>query len=191
MLEYQTVKKNGDTARVTIHMVCSLDGYIANQENTIDWMYTNDHFEDGITLSEEEIGDYLNGIDCYIMGSRTYEHALKLGWPYGDVPVIVLSTRKLPVERKSVEIYQGNLKELVNGKLKRKYQNIWLVGGAMVAQEFIRQKLADDIIQSVLPVILGRGVPFFKNLETNQFLHLKNVIAFKDGMVELSYEIKK
>ena len=72
MTDYQTAKKNEDTARVTIHMVSSLDGYIANKDNTIDWMQTNDHFKNGITLSEEEIEDYLNGIDCYIMGSRTY-----------------------------------------------------------------------------------------------------------------------
>lgn len=172
-------------------MVCSLDGYIADEDNTIDWMHTNDRFEEGITLSEKEIEDYINAIDCYIMGSRTYEHALQLGWPYGEVPVIVLSTRKLPVERKNVEIYRGNLSELINGKLKKKFQNIWLVGGAKLAQEFIRHKLADEIIQSVLPVILGKGVPFFENLENSQFLHLKNVIAYKDGMVELSYEIKK
>jgi len=66
-----------------------------------------------------------------------------------------------------------------------------MVGGAMVAKDFIIQILADEIIISFIPVILGDGTLFFDFIGKEQPLHLKDVTAFKDGMVELQYEIKK
>ena len=129
------------------------------------------------------------------MGSRTYEHALELsksyGWPYGDLPTIVLTRRRLPIERSNIELYSGDLNKLVNERLKPNYQNVWLVGGAMLAKDFIRLKLADEIRISVMPVILGNGTLFFDQIGQEQQLHLKEVISYKSGMVELCYEIKK
>lgn len=75
--------------------------------------------------------------------------------------------------------------------LRLRYKNVWLVGGAALAKEFIRLKLADDIRLTVLPVILGDGVLFFDQLGQEQALHLKEVTAYKTGMVELWYEMKK
>ena len=61
------------------------------------------------------------------MGSRTYEHALELGWPYGDVPVIVLTHRDMATDRESVDFYSGDLVKLVNDRLKPMCRNIWMV----------------------------------------------------------------
>ena len=88
-------------------------------------------------------------------------------------------------------IYSGDLDKLVNGQLKPAYKNIWLVGGAMLVRDFIRLKLADEIRISVLPVILGDGIPFFDQIRQEYTLHLKDVTAYKNGMVELWYEIRK
>ncbi len=127
------------------------------------------------------------------MGSRTYEHAVELskyyGWAYGDVPTIVLTTRNLPVERPNIEFYSGDLNQLVNDKLKPQYKNVWLVGGAKLAVSFIRLNLAHEIRQSILPIILGEGLPFYNQLGQECALHLKDVTAFKNGMVELWCEI--
>jgi len=180
-----------ETSKVTIHMVSSLDGFIAKKDGSISWMQSIDTFNKGATLSEEYIADFLKSIDCYLMGSRTYEHALELGWPYGGVPVIVLTHRKLNTDRENVEFYTGDLDKLVNDKLKPKYKNIWMVGGAKITKEFMRLKLADDIKISIIPIILGGGTLFFDYIGQEQLLHLKDVTAYKDGMVELWYEIKK
>jgi dihydrofolate reductase len=88
-------------------------------------------------------------------------------------------------------MYSGDLNSLVNERLKPKYKNIWVVGGAMTAKEFIRLNLADEIRLSVLPIILGDGIAFFDDLGQEQPLHLKDVTAYKSGMVELHYEIRK
>jgi len=174
-------------------MVSSLDGFIAKKDNSVSWFETTDYYEKGITVENTE--EFLKAIDCYVMGSNTYELAMELsksyGWAYGDTPTIVLSQRNLPVERKNVEIFSGDLNQLIIERLKPYYKNVWLVGGAMLAKDFIRLKLADEIRLTILPVILGDGLLFFDHIEQEQALHLKNVTAYKSGMVELHYAIKK
>jgi len=183
------------TFTLTIHMVSSLDGYIAKKDNSVSWFETDDNYEPGVTVTAEQAQEFLKQIDCYIMGSRTYEHALELskayGWVYGDIPTIVLTHRELPVERSNIEIYSGDLHQLVNGRLKPNCSNVWLVGGAQLSKDFIRLGLADEIRQSILPIILGDGVPFYDQIGKEQALHLKGLKAYKSGMVELCYEIKK
>ncbi|MDH3698651.1 MAG: dihydrofolate reductase family protein [Flavobacteriaceae bacterium] len=177
------------TAKITLHMVSSLDGFIAKKDGSISWMRSTDTYEKGMTLSDEDIADVLQKIDCYVMGSRTYEHALELGWPYGDTPVVVVTSRILSSNSPSVSFYSGDLKELVNNILRSKYQNTWLVGGALLSKGFLQQNLVDDIIISIMPVILGDGTLFFDFIGKEQDLHLIDVTAYKDGMVELWYEL--
>ena len=107
------------------------------------------------------------------------------------MPTIVVTHRNLPIDRKNIEIYSGDLNKLVNERLKPNYKNVWLVGGAMLAKDFIRLKLADEIRLSILPIILGDGILFFDHIGQEQALHLKDVTAYKSGMVELYYEVKK
>ena len=181
-----------DTFKITIHMVSSLDGYIAKTDNSVSWFETSDTYEKGV--AEQDAVEFFKTIDCYVMGSRTYEHALELsksyGWAYGDVPTIVVTHRHLPVDRQNVEIYSGDLNKLVNDRLKPNYKNVWLVGGATIVKDFIRLKLAHEIRLSILPIILGEGTPFFNRIRQEQALHLKDVTAYKSGMVELCYELR-
>lgn len=172
-------------------MVSSLDGFIARRDGSVSWMRSTDNYEKGKTLTEEYIAKFLEPIDCYVMGSRTYEHAVELGWPYGDVPVFVFTNRDLKTERKSVEFLSGDLNEVVNDRLKPNYKNIWMVGGTLLTKEFLRLGLADDINITIMPILLGDGTLFFDYIGREQLLHLKDVSAFKDGMVEIWYEIRK
>ena len=81
---------NADS-RVTIHMAASLEGFIARKDGGVDWLETSDEFVDGNTMEPGFVAAFLNSIDCYVMGSRTYETALRfeargLGWSYGEKP---------------------------------------------------------------------------------------------------------
>lgn len=176
-------------------MVSSLDGYIAKKDNSVSWFETSDNYENGVSISEQGQEEFLKTIDCYVMGSRTYEHAFELsksyGWAYGDVPTIVLTHRKLPIDRQNIETYSGDLNKLVNERLRPNYKNVWLVGGPMLVRDFIRLKLGDEIRVSILPIILGDGRLFFDHIGQEQALHLKDLTAYKSGMVELCYEIRK
>jgi dihydrofolate reductase len=179
--------------KITVHMVSSFDGMIAKKDNSVSWFETSDFYEKGI--SEHNTAEFHKTIDCYVMGSRTYEHALELsksyGWAYGDVPTLVLTHRELPIDRKNIEIYSGDLSILVNQRLKPTYKNVWVVGGAVLAKEFLLLKLADEIRLSILPIILGDGRLFLDHIGQEQVLHLKDLTAYKSGMVELCYEIKR
>lgn len=172
-------------------MVASLDGYIARKDNDVSWLESSDRYESGVVLSDEDITKFLENIDCYVMGSRTYEHALALGWPYGNVPCIVLTSRELASDRENVEFYSGDLTSLIRQRLTRKYRNIWIVGGSHLVRDIIKLDLADEIIISMMPVLIGEGIPFFADLRGEWPLHLKEVIAYRNGMVELCYEIRK
>jgi dihydrofolate reductase len=134
-----------------------------------------------------------NTIDCYVMGSRTYETALNfeakgLGWSYGDKPTFVLTSRELPRKRDTVEFYSGDLAQLVNGRLRPAFRSIWFVGGSVVAAECLRLGLADDIRYSIVPILIGDGISFFAKLDSDIALHLAEVKAYRSGMVELRYE---
>lgn len=171
---------------VTLHVVSSLDGIIAKNDNTVSWMDSpGDIYENGVSEGTGE--DAGTSIDCFVLGSRTYEHALQLGWPYGDIPTVVVTSRQLPSTRKIVEFYSGDLEKLVGEILAPRYGNIWLVGGAMLCQSFLRLDLVDEIRLAIVPVLLGDGLRLFDDSGIESRWRLKNVIAYKTGMVELLY----
>jgi dihydrofolate reductase len=183
-------------ARVTIHMVASLDGFIARKDGSVDWLETSDEFADGDTMDSGFVEAFLKTIDCYVMGSRTYETALRFeaqgfGWAYGDKPTFVLTSRELPQVRNTVEFYSGDLAQFVNEHLRKRFRSIWFVGGGAVSGECLRRGLADEVRYSILPILIGDGVPFFEKLGGDVALHLAEVKAYKSGMVELSYEVRR
>ena len=182
-------------SHVTIHMVASLDGFIARKDGRVDWLETSDEFADGDTIDPEFAEAFLRTIDCYVMGSRTYETALSFeangsGWVYGDKPVFVLTRRELPRTRDTIEFYSGDLAQFVNGRLRPTFRTIWFVGGGVVSGECLRLGLADEVRYSILPILLGDGIPFFENLDRDIALHLAEVKAYRSGMVELRYEVR-
>jgi len=183
-------------SRVTLHMAASLDGFIARKDGRVDWLETSDEFAGGESLDPGFVAAFLKTIDCYVMGSRTYETALRFaaqgfGWAYGDKPTFVLTSRDLPRTRDTVEFYSGDLTQLVNGRLRPRFRSIWVGGGGMVAAECLRLGLADELRYSILPILIGDGISFFEKLDRDVALHLAEVKAYKTGLVELRYEVRR
>jgi dihydrofolate reductase len=180
------MERSTPAPKVTLHMVASLDFFVARKGNSVSWLESPDHYEKGAAF--ENADEFMRTIGCFVMGSKTYEHAVELGWPYGDVPTIVVTRRALPKHKDSVEFYSGDLSELVSTRLKPTYNSIWLVGGGLLARDFIRAKLVDDIRITIAPILLGSGTPFVSHIG-EQPLRLKDATAYKNGMVELWYEV--
>ena len=183
-------------SRVTIHMAASLDGFVARRDGAVDWLETSDEYVNGATMDPGCVEELLQTIDCYVMGSKTYETAFHfeaqgLGWPYGDKPTFVLTTRELPRTRDTVEFYSGDLVQFVNRQLRPRFGTVWIVGGGVVATESLRLGLADEIRYSILPILIGDGIPFFEKLDRDISLHLAEVKAYRTGMVELLYEVRE
>ncbi len=180
--------------RVTIHMAASLDGFIARKDGRVDWLDTSDEFAGGETVEPGAVEAFLETIDCYVMGSRTYETALGFeaqgaGWPYGRTPTFVLTHRNLPRTRETVEFHAGDLTEFVNRRLRPRFRAIWFVGGGIVSAECLRLGLADEVRYSIVPVLIGDGIRFFEGLDRDIALHLAEVKAYTNGVVELRYEV--
>jgi dihydrofolate reductase len=176
-------------------MAASLDGFIARKDGRVDWLETSDEFAGGAMMDPGFVEAFLETIDCYVMGSRTYETALRfeaqgLGWAYGDKSTFVLTSRDLPRSRATVEFHAGDLAQFVNAQLRPRFRNIWFAGGGVVAAECLRLGLADEVLYSILPILIGDGISFFEKLDRDVALHLAEVTAYKSGMVELRYEVR-
>src|SRR5258708_36563206 len=118
-------------SRVTIHMAASLDGFIARRDGRVDWLETSDEFADGETLDAGFVEAFLKTIDCYVMGSRTYETALSFetkgfGWSYGDKPTFVITSRVLPRTRDTGKFYAGDVAHFWNGHVMPTVRTIWV-----------------------------------------------------------------
>jgi dihydrofolate reductase len=178
-------------------MVASLDGFIARRDGRVDWMETPDEFVGGDTMDPGFVEAFLKTIDCYVMGSRTYETALDFeakgfGWSYGDKPTFVFTSRELPRTRDTVKFCSGDLEQFVNEQLRPAFGSIWFVGGGVLSGECLRLGLADEIRYSILPILIGDGISFFEKLRADVALHLAEVKVYKSGgMVALRYEVRK
>jgi dihydrofolate reductase len=176
-------------------MAASLDGFIARKDGRVDWLETSDEYAGGETMDPGVVQAFLKTIDCYVMGSRTYETALHFerqgfGWSYGDKPTFVLTSRELPRTRDSVEFHSGDLTQFVNEHLRPRFRSIWFVGGSVVSAECLRLGLADEVRYSILPIVIGDGIRFFEKLDRDVALHLTEVKAYNSGMVALRYEVR-
>src|SRR4051794_15363887 len=165
-------------------MASSLDGFIARADGSVDWLETSDEFAGGTVMDAASVEAFLKTIDCYVMGSHTYETALRfeakgLGWSYGKKPTFVLTRRELPRPRESVHFCAGDLTEFVEERLRPVFRSIWFVGGGAVAGECLRLGLADELRYSILPVLIGQGIPFFDRLDGDTALHLTEATAYK------------
>jgi dihydrofolate reductase len=186
---------SGQDSRVTVHMVASLDGFIARRDGSTDWMHTTGEYPAGETLSAEDVSAFLKTIDAYVMGSRTYETALGFeqaghGWAYGDTPVHVLTHRSRPRSRDTVSFHAGDLQDLLQ-QWRQRYRSLWVVGGSEVCGECLRRGLADELRWSILPVLIGDGMAFVPAPGANAALQLREVKAYRTGMVGLHYDVRR
>jgi dihydrofolate reductase len=140
----------------------------------VSWLETSGEvYEKGV--SEWSAEEVIRAIVCYVLGSRTYEHALQLGWPYGDTPTVVVTNKEQTSIKKSVEFYSGDFKTLVHEILAPRFGNIWLAGGTMLCQSFLKLGLVDEIRLAVMPVLLGDGLRLFGNSSAETRWRLKAV----------------
>src|SRR5260370_16817174 len=124
-------------SRVTIHMAASLDGFIARKDGRVDWLETSDEVASGDTLDPGFVEAFLKTIDCYVVGSRTYETALSFeakgfGWSYRDKPTFVLTSRDLPRTRDTVKFYSGDLVQFFNEHLRPTFHSLSFIAAAVV-----------------------------------------------------------
>lgn len=176
---------------ITLYIAASLDGIIADESGGVDWLESFENsYDDGEPGGSYE--DFFETVDCLVMGASTYEQVLGFGeWPYGDRPTVVLTHRELPRVTDSVTFYEGDLRPLVDETVLVEHDHIWLVGGAVLARDFLDEGLVDEIRLSVIPALLGSGISLFGESGAERALHLAGTTAYENGIVELHYEVRK
>jgi len=162
----------------------SLDGYIAKKDGSTDWLNIPNP-----NKTDYGYYDFTKKIDAIVMGRLSFEKALTYKpYPY-DKPVFVLSNtlKKVPINlQDNVEIVNGDLYDIITYIKSKGYQNLYIDGGSTI-QSFINENLIDEITLTTLPVLLGNGIPLFK--ETNNILYYKHkeTIVYENGVVKTVY----
>jgi dihydrofolate reductase len=142
---------------------------------------------------------FYENVGALVSGSATYEFVLDhLGehsaWPYGGKPCWVLSSRDLPVpegDEVDVRIVNGDVRDLYERMLASAGgRNLWVVGGGNVASQFADQSLLDEVVVTVVPVVLATGKPLFDRRLPGGPMQLMGARAFDNGMVELRYAVR-
>jgi dihydrofolate reductase len=174
---------------VTAHMVSSIDGYVSSTGGDPNWMKSQWEYNRGRKLSDQDIASYLDGIDSYVIGANTYQLTQKLGWPYGDKPVYLMSQHIKTPELNSITVFSGTPQELLDRIIPVNHKNIWIAGGPMIVSSFLRQQLVDELIITIAPIVLCAGRSFFEHIDHPISLELLSHEAYSDGMIELKYRI--
>ncbi|KAB1196552.1 MULTISPECIES: dihydrofolate reductase family protein [Haloferax] len=177
-------------SNVTLYIATSVDGYIADDDGGVGWLdeFEEDTENDDIVEAYEE---FFDSVECLVMGATTYEQILGFGeWPYGDLPTYVFTHRELPQATDTVEFVAGDV-DSVATELEEQYDHCWLVGGAQLAREFLRTGHVDDLRLSLIPVLLGSGIPLFTATDETRRLQHLDTQTFRSGIVELRYSVEK
>ena len=170
---------------VIYYVATSLDGYIATEDGSVDWL---SRFH---TAGENHgAGELEASVDALLLGSRTYEFALKLGhWPSPNKPTWVFTRRDLRILHPSITLTAQSPREVVELLTSRGLRRAWLMGGGKLAASFHADQLISRYIISVFPVLLGSGIPLFASHPSPpDALRLIDAKPFKSGIVQLSYE---
>ena len=187
-----------EPTKVQYYAAQSLDGYIADPDDGLGWLMGYEGSYDGEEATEAhpmaDGGGYerfYEGVGSLVSGSATYEFILDHGeWPYPGKPYWALSSRNLPVPEGadvrvvSTDDVEGLHAELVEAAGEK---NVWIVGGGGLASDFADAGLLDEVLVTVVPVVLGDGKPLFERELPGGPLRLTGTTVFANGMVELRY----
>lgn len=163
----------------------SLDGYIATVDGGVDWLSRfHSSADDG------DAGDLEASVDALLLGSHTYEFAVKLGhWPSPDKPSWVFTKRDLKILHPSITLTSQRPREIAELLTTRGMRRAWLMGGGKLAASFHSEGLISRYMISVFPILLGSGVPLFAaHALAPEALRLVSAKPSKSGIVELTYD---
>lgn len=174
--------------KVVLGIAASLDNFIARENGDVDWLSMQD-----LTEAADEGKAFFESIDTILFGRKTYEKGLELGGASSfSATMNYVFTRHAPPASQTVNIkfVSDDVKDFVENLKQQTGKNILLMGGGLLAQTFFAEKLIDEIILGVQPVVLGRGIPLFIPHDRQTDLQLVDVKIRKSGTVQLSYLVK-
>lgn len=171
---------------IALYIATSLDGYIARKNGSVDWLST-------VETNETDYGyaDFYQSIDALVMGRKTYETSVALGsgeWVYPGKPCYVF-TRQYQMSKQSDVFFTSGLPDqFVQDREAEGLQRVWLVGGAELVASFLKLRLIDEFILSIVPMFLGEGISLFTPPSSEVSLTVTDVQQYPSGLVQLKYK---
>ena len=180
-------------SRLQYFVASSLDGFIATSDDNLAWLLQFDGFEGG----RESYEAFMAEVGCIVMGGDTYAWLMEHepgSWPYPDTPCWVFTHHEHSAPRGAdVTFVRGDVREFMDDfTAEAADKNIWLVGGGELAAQFADAGLLDEIIVSIIPVVLGAGKPVLPiRTGPTRPLELAASSSMGRGIVELRYRLGK
>ncbi|KAA3604128.1 MAG: dihydrofolate reductase [Calditrichaeota bacterium] len=166
--------------KVILYVASSLDNFIASSDGSVDWLFHDSDY--GYT-------EFINSIDTVLIGRKTYSQVLEFGeYPYKSKRSFVF-TRQNITKDENVTFVNEKLSEFVRKLKAQNGKDIWLVGGGEIAKILLNENLVDEIFLSVHPIILGKGIPLFTEINKTLRLKLLKIETFESGLVQLVYKV--
>ena len=174
--------------KVKLFIAMSLDGFIAKLDGSVDWLQGEDESYEGFSSYEK----FIKEIDTIIMGNKTYQQIINElsteNWPYQGLTSYVLTHQK-QASKKEIHFINEPLIELLNSLLNKTGKDIWICGGASIVNQMIKLNLIDQYHITIVPIILGQGIPLFNNDNHTQKLRLIDSQNY-NGLVECIYDVQ-
>lgn len=170
--------------KLVLYIASSLDGYIATEEHSLDWLFAVEGEGDN------GISKFYETVDSILMGRVTYDWIMdyeKGEFPYKGKECYVFSKSRKE-ENEYVTFVNEDIPQFTKNLKNKNGKTIWLVGGGNLLDTFMKEKLVDEIIVTIAPVLIGSGIPLFKNYNFQTSLSLKEINRFNQ-FVELHYEV--
>ena len=176
-------------ATVQYYVASTIDGFIADSDDNIDWL-----LQFGFDNFQDDYDRFMANVGAIVMGSTTYEYILGEGnqpWAYGGTPVWVLTSRSLPqVPGADIRFFQGDVATLHQQAIAAAGgKNVWVVGGGNVAAQFADAGLLDELLLTIVPIILGSGKQLLPIGSVTEPLDLVGTTPFPQGAVGLRYRL--
>lgn len=170
--------------KLCLFIAMSLDGYIAKPDGDISFL-------DDMNQEGEDYGysAFIETVDTVVLGRKTYDKILSMGIesPYGERDVVVLTSKQTP-SVKNTAFYSGSLPWLISSlKNIPDKKNIYCDGGAQTINQLLQEKLIDEMVISVIPILLGDGIRLFGGNYQEQKLRLLESKSFEKGLVQLHF----
>lgn len=170
--------------KVILFIATSLDGYIAKSNDDLSFLSI-------VQQEGEDYGydDFVNSVDTVILGRKTYDWIMTQvpEFPHVDKDSYIITRIPRPGKGR-INFYTGDLKELVLRLKSEQGKNIFIDGGAEIVNELLKQKLIDELIISVIPILIGNGTRLFKDGRPEQKLKFVDVRKFDTGLLQVHYK---
>lgn len=171
--------------KVVVYIAASVDGYIAGTNGDMSFL-------DIVQQEGEDYGyvAFLDTVDTVIMGRKTYDWVMEQVpvFPHTNLTSYIITRTNRPTVG-NIRFYTGNLKELVNKLKNEDGATIFVDGGAEIVQTLLDEGLIDELILSVIPILVGGGVRLFKDGLLRQSLELISAKSFESGLVQVHYKL--